>query len=363
MTGNKELGEARLQDDRLATVQPLITPGEVKHAYPMAEASMATVSKSRDAIREALDPTIPSDKLVVVIGPCSVSDPKQALDYTEWLSEMRAEYGEDMELVQRVYLEKPRSGIGWEGFIFDPDLDGDFEVNEGLLSARKLLLDITGQGVPAATEWLSLDTHEYYGGLVAWGAIGARTIESPLHRWKVSGIPSPVGLKNGISGNVQVAVDAARTAEEPHSIMLTTDEGLRVVAKTSGNPDTHIILRGGLEGPNYSAEDVKEASALIAKAGLKQKLMIDASHGNSRRDYTRQLGVVQDVAGQISSGNLAIMGVMIESNLKAGKQPFNPGGQHEYGVSITDGCVDLEEARQMLEILSGAMQDRRRANS
>ena len=272
---------------------------------------------------------------------------------------MRAVYKSDLELIMRVYFEKPRTTVGWEGLIKDPHLDESYDINYGLMAARKLLRDITDQGVPVGTEWLDTDTPEYNGGLVSWSAIGARTTESPLHRKLVSGLSSPNGFKNSTSGDIQPAVDAVVVAQHSHRFNGTNEDGQRVIVATTGNPDCHIILRGGSSGPNYSADHVHAATEALEKAGLVKKLMIDASHGNSNKDYRNQSPVIKDVAGQVAAGDKTIMGVMIESHLKEGNQPFNPGGPHEYGVSITDACVNLEETEKMFQVLAGAVQDRR----
>lgn len=359
MPGRAETAEGTLEDLNVESFVELVPPHEVKEAVPITEHGFETVKLSRQAVQAVLDPSLPADRLVVVTGPCSVHDKEEALEYTSWLGEMRRIYGDDLELIQRMYFEKPRTTIGWGGLVTDPHLDGSNDVNHGLRTARELLRDATDQGVPAATEWLDTDTPEYYAGLISWGAIGARTAESPLHRRVASGLSMPVGFKNGTGGNVQLAVDAVVAARHSQLVTATLPDGRRAKVKTRGNLNSHIILRGGADGPNYSEGHVQAAVQMLDEAGLPQKIMIDVSHGNSGKDHRNQQPVARDVANQVAAGSQAIMGVMIESNLKAGKQPFEPGASFERGVSITDACVDLEETEIMLGVLAEAVRERR----
>lgn len=351
--------EALAENLHIRSLRPLHTPLEIKRAHPASDRSIATVMAGREAVQAALDCSNPEDRLVVVTGPCSVHDTDEAIEYAYWLKEQRAVFGDDLELVQRVYFEKPRTTVGWKGLINDPHLDESFDINFGLMAARKLVNDITDIGVPIGTELLENITPQYFAGLVSWGAVGARTTESQLHRQLASGLSFPVGFKNGTDGSVQVAVDAALAAAFPHHFPAITDEGKAAIARTEGNPDCHIILRGGSSGPNYDAESVAAAVEKLAEKDLPPTVMIDASHANSSKDYRNQITAVQSVAEQVRAGSTAIMGMMIESNLEAGSQQFRPGQKHEHGVSVTDACVDLTETRQMLTLLAEAVQQRR----
>ncbi len=352
--------EARNENTHIRSLRPVSTPEEIKRAHPATDRGLETVENSRSEIRSVLNEhPNSSDKLVVVTGGCSVHDVDEALEYTDWLAQRRLEYGEELELVQRVYFEKPRTTIGWEGLINDPHLDESNDINYGLMAARKLLVNITDKGVPVGTELLDTTTVQYYAGLVSWGAIGARTTESQLHRHLASGLSFPMGFKNGTGGNIKVAVDAVKSAQSNHHFTAIDDEGKLAIATTDGNPDCHIILRGGSSNPNYDADHVKHAASLLKESGLNQNIMIDASHANSLKNHKNQIVVVEDAAEQINNGSNLIMGVMIESNLVEGKQDFRPGQKHEYGVSITDACVGLEETEKMLQILRDAVKKRR----
>lgn len=331
----------------------------MKEAIPASPDSIMTVMAGREAIHQAcMEGGLSESKLLVVTGPCSIHDVDAALEYAEWVKQQRALYEDQLEIVMRMYFEKPRTTVGWKGLINDPDLNESYDITKGLHVARKLAVDITEMGVPVGTEILDTMTPQYIAGLISWGAIGARTTESQLHRELSSGLSFPIGFKNGTSGDVKVAVDAVSAANHPHRFLAITDEGKVAIAETSGNPDAHIILRGGTNGPNYSPEHVAEASAQLAKRGLLPKAMIDTSHANSGKDHRRQIEVVQSVAQQVTFGSTAIMGVMIESNLAEGAQSFNPGGRHEYGKSITDACVGLGETADMLGMLAQAVQIR-----
>lgn len=352
--------EAQVENVHVRELIPIFTPDEVKSAYPATESSLATVTAGREAVRTVLLQPDRSDRLVAIVGPCSIHDRAEALEYAAWLKEQRQIYGDELEILMRVYFEKPRTTIGWEGYINDPGLDETYNINGGLMLSRELIRDVTDMGVPVATELLDTTTPQYFAGLVSWGAIGARTTESPLHRQLASGLSFPVGFKNGTSGNIQTAVDAITSAKHPHHFLAVTDEGKVAIAKTSGNPDCHVVLRGGPDQTNYDAESIAKAIGLLAKAGLAPHVMIDYSHANSGKDPNKQHVVAESIALQISRGSTAIMGFMIESNLKPGAQPFNPTGVHEHGISITDGCIGLDDTSAVLRLMANAVTDRRR---
>ena len=301
------------------------------------------------------------DRLIVIIGPCSIHDPKAALDYARRLVAERARYAADLEVVMRVYFEKPRTTVGWKGLINDPDLNGSFRINEGLRTARELLRAINDLGLPAGCEYLDMITPQYLADLVSWGAIGARTTESQIHRELASGLSCPVGFKNGTDGNVRIAVEAIKAAQQPHHFLSVTKAGHSAIVSTRGNEDCHIILRGGAQ-PNYDAASVDAACRALAQAGLAQRLMVDASHANSRKDPLRQIDVCTDIAGQIARGEERVVGVMVESNLVGGRQDLVPGKLLTYGQSITDGCLDWEQSVACLETLAQGVQARRSAS-
>jgi 3-deoxy-7-phosphoheptulonate synthase len=298
------------------------------------------------------------DRLAVVIGPCSIHDTKAALDYARRLKAERDRFSGELEIIMRVYFEKPRTTVGWKGLINDPHMDGSFNINEGLRIARGLLLEINEMGLPAGCEFLDMITPQYIADLVSWGAIGARTTESQVHRELASGLSCPVGFKNGTDGNVRIAVDAMKAASHPHHFLSVTKGGHSAIVSTSGNEDCHVILRGG-KAPNFDAPSVEAACAEMAKAGLAQRVMIDASHANSNKKPENQPAVCQDVAGQIAGGETRIMGLMIESNLVAGRQDLVPGQPLTYGQSVTDGCIDWDSSVAVLEGLAQAVKERR----
>lgn len=304
------------------------------------------------------------DRLVVIIGPCSVHDPAAALEYADWIKEQRAIHNDDLEIVMRTYLEKPRTTTGWKGLINDPHLDGSFAMNEGLVIARELLHDITSKGVPVATELLDTSTPQYLDDLISYGAIGARTTESQLHRELASGVSFPVGFKNGTGGSIQIAINAIKSAAAPHSFIGTGKDGRSAIVETAGNQDSHIILRGSSHGPNYYADSVEEISAQLKESGLTPAMIIDASHANSGKDYLGQVIVAGDIARQVSMGNTDIRGVMIESNLEEGRQDLKGKNKNElvYGQSITDACVGLGDSGLMLQELAKAVRKRRQNN-
>jgi 3-deoxy-7-phosphoheptulonate synthase len=344
------------EDLRILQINEVITPMQLHDELPIDAAAATTVSNARQQIHNILHGE--DDRLVVVVGPCSIHDVDAAIDYAARLQALRNELENDLLIVMRVYFEKPRTTVGWKGLINDPDLDDTFEMNKGLRLARKLLLDINSLGVPAGTEFLDLITPQYVADLVSWGAIGARTTESQVHRELASGISAPVGFKNGTDGTLKVAVDAVRAATCPHNFLSMTKSGQSAIFSTSGNEDCHIILRGGKQ-PNYDAESVAQAVKELEQAGVLSRLMIDFSHANSHKDYQRQIAVGTDVAEQIANGNQHIMGVMIESHLSEGRQNVVTGQVLNYGQSITDACIGWEATDNLLRNLAEAVARRR----
>ena len=343
---------------RIRATQEVVPAAILHERYPVTEEAAKTVYETRQQIHRILHGE--DDRLLVVIGPCSVHDPKAALEYAGRLMEKKQELADDLLVVMRVYFEKPRTTVGWKGLINDPDLDDSYQINKGLETARSLLLDINSMGLPAGTEFLDLISPQYVADLVSWGAIGARTTESQGHRELASGLSCPVGFKNGTDGTMRVAVDAMRAAERPHVFMSMTKEGHSAIFSTTGNNDTHIILRGG-KRPNYDAESVNLAAEEMEKAGLTPRLMIDFSHANSHKQYEKQLEVGRDVAGQITRGDIRIIGAMIESHLVGGNQPLTTGKPLVYGQSITDACLPWEDSAPLLDDLAKAVRKRRAA--
>jgi 3-deoxy-7-phosphoheptulonate synthase len=348
---------SRVSDTRIVGYEPLLSPSALLDELPLGEAQLETVERTRTEVRALLDGA--DDRLLVVTGPCSVHDPKAALDYAARLADLRERFAEDLLIVMRVYFEKPRTVTGWKGLINDPGMDESFDVHRGLRTARRLLLDIVGAGMPVGCEWLDPITPQYIADTVTWGAIGARTTESQVHRQLASGLSMPIGFKNGTDGDVQVAVDALRASAASHTFFGVTAAGAAAVVTTAGNPDTHVILRGGRSGPNYASSHVTKALDLTTAAGLPRRLMVDASHGNSGKDHTRQVAVAESLAEQLSGGEQGIVGVMLESFLVAGRQ--NPGDPATltYGQSVTDACMDIEMTAASLETLAAAVQARR----
>ncbi len=345
-------------DLRIRQIQELTPPVDVRKKHPVSEAGKATVARARNAIHEIL--TGEDDRLLVIMGPCSIHDVHAAREYAERLKALGAELGEDLLVVMRVYFEKPRTTVGWKGLINDPNLDGTYRINEGLHLARQLLVDLADMGVPAATEYLDLVSPQYVSDVVSWGAIGARTTESQVHRELASGLSCPVGFKNGTDGNLKVATDAIRSSSRPHHFLSVTKEGRSGIFSTSGNEDCHIILRGGRE-PNYDAESVAESCRLLREAGLPERLMIDFSHANSRKQHGRQLLVAEDVMRQMAAGETRIFGAMIESHLLEGRQEVKDPEQLVYGQSITDACIGWEQSEALLRDLAAAVRKRREA--
>ncbi|HFD88167.1 MAG TPA: 3-deoxy-7-phosphoheptulonate synthase, partial [Gammaproteobacteria bacterium] len=299
------------------------------------------------------------DRLLVVVGPCSIHDPEAGLEYARRLVKQREAYKDTLEIVMRVYFEKPRTTVGWKGLINDPGLDGSFHINKGLRIARDLLQQINSMGLPTATEYLDLISPQYVADLISWGAIGARTTESQVHRELASGLSCPVGFKNSTDGDMQIAIDAIGSSSNPHHFLSVTKAGHSAIFSTTGNPDCHIILRGGNGEPNYDAEHIEQATAQLEKAGRTPRLMVDCSHANSRKQHERQIEVAADIANQIAGGENRIIGVMIESHLQPGRQNAKPGQTLEYGKSITDACIGWDDTLPVLEQLSQAVRKRR----
>jgi len=343
-------------DLRIRAITRLSTPAEVMRDCNATDAAMATVDASRQALHGILAGD--DDRLAVVIGPCSIHDTRAALEYAGRLAPLRRELGDALEIVMRVYFEKPRTTVGWKGLINDPDLDGSFRIDKGLRMARNLLCDVNALGVPAGCEFLDMITPQYIADLVAWGAIGARTTESQVHRELASGLSCPVGFKNGTDGNVRIAVDAVQAAGQEHHFMAVTKDGQAAVATTRGNGDCHVILRGG-KLPNYDVASVDAACAVIGNAGLRLQLMIDASHANSGKNPDNQPQVVEDIAARIAAGERRILGVMVESHLLGGRQELQPGQPLRHGQSITDGCLDWDSSVQVLQRLAQSVRQRR----
>src|SRR5580700_10606197 len=351
----------RTRDTRITGYEPLLSPAALLDELPLSEAPADTVERTRAEVRAVLDGA--DDRLLVIAGPCSVHDPAAALDYAGRLTALRDEHRADLLIVMRVYFEKPRTVTGWKGLINDPDMDGGHDVHRGLRTARLLLLDIVGLGLPVGCEWLDPITPQYIADTVTWGAIGARTTESQVHRQLASGLSMPVGFKNGTDGDVQVAVDACRASAAGHTFFGVTHNGVAAVVTTAGNPDTHVILRGGRTGPNYEASHTAKALDLIAAAGLPRRLMVDASHGNSGKDHRRQPVVAASIAEQVAAGETGLTGVMLESFLAEGRQEPGRPDTLTYGQSVTDACMDLEATAAVLDGLATAVRTRRNALS
>jgi 3-deoxy-7-phosphoheptulonate synthase len=351
--GREEMPQAtRLDDVRIRDVRPLISPALLQYDLPADAQVQAFIERSRDAVAAVVHGSDP--RLLAIVGPCSIHDSAQALEYATRLRALATELQDDLLVVMRVYFEKPRTTVGWKGFINDPRLDGSFRINEGLRRARELLLEIARMGLPAGTEFLDLLSPQYISDLVSWGAIGARTTESPSHRQLASGMSCAIGFKNGTDGSVQMAADALTACRAPHAFMGMTKMGQVAIFETAGNDDCHIILRGGTRGPNYSASDIEAACALLRKAGVSERVMVDCSHANSAKDYRKQADVAQALAAQVAGGERRILGVMIESHLHAGRQDLQHGVPLQHGVSITDGCLGWDETERALRSLAHA---------
>jgi 3-deoxy-7-phosphoheptulonate synthase len=355
--GPEEMPRAtRLDDVRIRDVRPLISPALLHEELPADAAVQDFIERSRSEVADIVHGR--DARLLAVVGPCSIHDHGQAMEYAHRLRALADELREDLLVVMRVYFEKPRTTVGWKGYINDPRLDGSFRINEGLRRARALLLEVAQLRLPAGTEFLDLLSPQYIADLVSWGAIGARTTESPSHRQLASGLSCPIGFKNGTDGGVQVAADALVACRSPHAFMGMTKMGAAAVFETAGNADGHVILRGGTRGPNYTAADIDAASALLRKAGVTEGVMVDCSHANSSKDYQRQAAVAEDLARQVASGDRRITGVMVESHLRAGRQDLKPGQPLAHGVSITDGCLGWEQTEPLLRQLAAASRAR-----
>ncbi len=348
----------RIDDVRIRDIQELAPPDRLLNDIPASDGMAATVFAARQAIHRILAGA--DERLLVVMGPCSVHDPRSALEYAERLHSEAQRFSADLFLVMRVYFEKPRTTVGWKGLINDPHLDGSFRINEGLRLARQILADITRLGLPCGTEFLDTITPQYTADLIAWGAIGARTTESQVHRELASGLSCAVGFKNGTDGNVRIAVDAIRAANAPHSFLSVTKSGHSAIVTTQGNEDCHVILRGGRE-PNYDAANVDAACRELGQAGLAARLMIDCSHANCRKQHKLQVEVARDVGAQVARGDDRIVGMMVESHLVEGRQDLGTGKPLEYGRSITDPCLGWEDSAAVLERLAESVRMRRLA--
>jgi 3-deoxy-7-phosphoheptulonate synthase len=349
-------------DQRIRDITPLPPPEHLIRFFPIADTPVeALVGSTRNAVRRIMAGE--DDRLLVIIGPCSIHDPMAALEYARKLKAQRDLHAGELEVVMRVYFEKPRTTVGWKGLINDPYLDESYRIHEGLRIARQLLVDINRLGVPAGSEFLDVISPQYIGDLISWGAIGARTTESQVHRELASGLSAPVGFKNGTDGNLKIACDAIQAAARPHHFLSVHKNGQVAIVETKGNKDCHVILRGG-KAPNYDAASVAAACKDLEGAGLPCRLMIDASHANSSKQHQRQIDVARDVGAQMAAGNRCIFGMMVESHLHAGAQKFTPGkddaGKLEYGKSITDACIGWDDSVEVLNILSAAVKARRR---
>jgi 3-deoxy-7-phosphoheptulonate synthase len=346
----------KTDDVRITGLQEVSPPIELHKEFPLDEKASEVVYHAREAIHNILHGI--DDRLVVVVGPCSVHDPKAAREYAEKLKVLIDELQDDLCIIMRVYFEKPRTTVGWKGLINDPDLDESFHINKGLRLARELLRDLANAGVPTGTEFLDLISPQYIADLVSWGAIGARTTESQGHRELASGLSCPVGFKNSTDGGFKIAIDAVKAASTPHVFMSLTKEGHSAIFSTKGNADCHIILRGGKQ-PNYDAKNVQQAAEQLEKYGLRPQMMVDCSHANSMKDFKRQVDVCENVAQQIANGEDRIMGVMLESHLVEGRQDVIPGKPLTYGQSITDACISWQTTERCLKDLAQAVKKRR----
>src|SRR2546426_4880008 len=348
----------KTRDLRVESIRPLLPPAILLEELPLSEDASQVITRARDEVAEILAGS--DDRLIVIVGPCSVHDPAAAGEYARRLKTLSDELAADLRIVMRVYFEKPRTTVGWKGLINDPRLDGSFAINEGLRLARRLLVDLADLGLPAGCEFLDPISPQYTADTVSWGAIGARTTESQVHRELASGISMPIGFKNGTDGDVQIAIDAVRAGAHPHRFLGVTEQGLCAIVSTRGNPDCHVILRGGQSGPNHDAANVRKAASALSDARLPARLMIDCSHGNSGKDHRRQSVVAHDIATQVAGGETAIVGVMMESFLVEGRQDLTNTATLRYGQSITDACMSWDATLAVLSELAKAVSDRRR---
>ncbi len=349
---------SQLTDDlRIAELRPLLAPAILMEELPVTEQVSGLVARTRTAAGNIIRGD--DDRLLVIVGPCSIHDPEAALDYATRLAAVAERLQDDLLIIMRVYFEKPRTRTGWKGLINDPNLDNSFTINAGLRAARKLLVDLGDIGIPAGSEFLDTITPQFIADLVSWGAIGARTTESQVHRELASGLSMPVGFKNGTDGNIQIAIDAISAAQSPHHFLSVTKQGISAIVSTTGNDCCHLILRGASNGPNYSETHIETATKKLHDAQVTERVMVDFSHGNSNKDHMRQLLVAEDICRQLAQGSNRICGVMIESNLNAGKQALKDAASLEYGVSVTDACISWEMTEPALESLAAAMRQRR----
>jgi 3-deoxy-7-phosphoheptulonate synthase len=351
------MGTMRTRDLRIDGIRALIPPAILLEELPLTESGSLTVARAREEVVDILDGR--GDRLLVVVGPCSIHDPEAGGEYARRLRGLADELAADLRLVMRVYFEKPRTTVGWKGLINDPHLDGSFAINIGLRRARRFLLDLAELGLPAGCEFLDPISPQFTADLVTWGAIGARTTESQVHRELASGLSMPVGFKNGTDGGVQIAIDAVRAAGHPHSFLGVTEQGLAGIVSTRGNPDCHLILRGGQGGPNYDEGSVQNVLGALRKAGLPPRVMIDTSHGNSDKDYRRQPLVAKDIAAQVAQGERGIIGLLMESFLVDGRQELGDPARLLYGQSITDACMGWEMTVPVLQDLAASVRARR----
>ena len=348
----------KTEDLRIRSIKNVVLPTELHAEFPATDNSRRTTFDARNAVHNVLHGK--DDRLVVIVGPCSIHDPEAALDYAQHLKKMIDLYQDRLLIIMRVYFEKPRTTVGWKGLINDPDINGSFHINRGLRLARSLLLSLTDKGIPTATEFLDLITPQYVTDLISWGAIGARTTESQVHRELASGLSCPVGFKNSTDGGLKNAIDAVGAATQPHHFLSMTKDGRSAIFSTQGNEDCHIILRGG-SMPNYESEFIRQAVEKLEQYGLVPNVMVDCSHANSMKQHERQLVVAKDVAEQIAAGDTNIIGLMLESHLNAGRQDVIPDQPLQYGVSITDACIGWDDTVQALEQLADAVSERRGA--
>ncbi len=348
----------RTDDLRISGINPLISPAVLAYYLPINERVASVVHTARteaDAIIHLKD-----DRLLAVVGPCSIHDPEAALEYAEKLRKEADRLREDLSIIMRVYFEKPRTTVGWKGLINDPHLDDSFDINQGLRVARKLLIDLANMGMPAGTEFLDTISPQYIADLIAWGAIGARTTESQIHRELASGLSMPVGFKNGTGGSIQLALDAILSASRPHHFLSVTKQGVSAIVSTAGNNSCHLILRGGKTGPNYDEESIANVKAMLTEQNLPLSVMVDCSHGNSNKDFRNQPLVARALANQIAAGSRSITSVMIESNLVEGNQKLNPDlSKLTRGQSVTDACINWDDTVETLEVLAEAVRKRR----
>eukprot|EP00512_Aurantiochytrium_limacinum_P006765 CAMPEP_0171523614 /NCGR_PEP_ID=MMETSP0959-20130129/8529_1 /TAXON_ID=87120 /ORGANISM="Aurantiochytrium limacinum, Strain ATCCMYA-1381" /LENGTH=374 /DNA_ID=CAMNT_0012064133 /DNA_START=6 /DNA_END=1130 /DNA_ORIENTATION=+ len=355
----------KTRDVRVVKLRPLIPPAILLEELAVSDELAAKIHEARQVSSDIISGK--DDRILVIVGPCSIHDTKLAIEYAQELKKLKEEFEKDLFVVMRVYFEKPRTTVGWKGLINDPDLNGTFNINKGLRIARQLLLEINELGLPVGTEFLDSISPQFTSDLITWGAIGARTTESQIHRELASGLSCPIGFKNGTGGSVQMAVDAIRSASNPHSFLGVTEQGLAAIVSTTGNEASHVILRGGSNGPNYSKEHVEKCQELLEKANIKNRIMVDCSHGNSNKDHKNQPKVAADLGEQIAAGSQSIAGLMIESNIGEGNQKMDIGvtdpASLKYGVSITDACIDMASTREVLEGLAKAAQKRREAAS